>query len=251
MTNFSYQLYSSRKFPPLENTLKMLSELGYSGVEGYGALLTDIKDAKELRALLDQNSLVMTSCHIGLDLIKSDPQKAIEITKAIGIKKAYIPHLQEEERPKSANGWIELAAELMETCKPLIDAGLSIGWHNHDFEFVTLEDGRTPMELMLDKAKDLELEFDVAWCVKAGRDPIEFIKKYNSRITAAHVKDIAPIGECADEDGWADVGYGNINWPSIYGALKAGGTELFIMEHDNPNDHNRFASRSLATAKSL
>ena len=30
MTDFSYQLYSSRNFPPLADTLKMLARLGYS-----------------------------------------------------------------------------------------------------------------------------------------------------------------------------------------------------------------------------
>lgn len=251
MTNFSYQLYSSRNFSPLENTFKMLSELGYVGVEGYGALLADIEDPKELRALLDQSNLVMKSSHVGLDLIKSDPQKVIEMAKTIGIEKVYGPHLQEDDRPKNAKGWIDFAKTLAELGKPLNDAGLGFGWHNHNFEFVPLEDGQIPMEIMLDEAQNLEMEFDVAWCVKADRDPIEFIKKYTSRITAAHLKDIAPAGECADEDGWADVGYGIVDWPTIYGELKTVGTELLIMEHDNPSDHNRFASRSLATAKSL
>lgn len=251
MTGFSYQLYSSRNFPPLENTLKMLSELGYIGVEGYGALLTDIKNPKELRAQLDQHNLVMKSCHVDLALIKSDPQKVIELAKVIGFEKAYGPYLQEDERPKTAQGWNDFAKELAEISKPLIDAGIGFGWHNHDFEFIQLENGQIPMEIMLNEAKNLEMEFDVAWCVKADRDPLEFIKKYTSRITAAHIKDIAATGECADEDGWADVGQGIVGWPAIYKALKAAGTKLFIMEHDNPNDHSRFASRSLAAAKSF
>lgn len=251
MQSFSYQLFSSRNFPILKDTLKMLSELGYTGVEGYGALLADIEDPKELRTLLDQNNLVMKSSHIGLDFIKSDPKKVIEISKAIGIEKVYGPYLQEEDRPTSAEGWTAFAKELAEISKPLIGAGIGFGWHNHDFEFVTLENSQTPMEIMLDEAKDLEMEFDVAWCVKADRDPIEFIKKYNSRITAAHLKDIAATGECTDEDGWADLGHGVVDWPPIYKALQAVGTELFIMEHDNPTDHSRFASRSIATAKSF
>lgn len=37
MTAFSYQLYSSRNFPPLAATLTMLADLGYAEVEGYGA----------------------------------------------------------------------------------------------------------------------------------------------------------------------------------------------------------------------
>lgn len=251
MTGFSYQLYSSRNFPPLENTYKMLSELGYVGVEGYGALIAEIEDLNEFRGLLDQNNLAMKSSHIGLDFIQSDPQKVIEIAKAIGIKKVYGPYLQEDDRPKDAKGWSDFAKTLTELGKPLNDAGLGFGWHNHDFEFIALEDGQIPMEIMLNEAPNLEMEFDVAWCVKADRDPIEFIKKYNSRITAAHIKDIATTGECVDEDGWADVGHGVVDWPTIYSALKAAGTELFIMEHDNPKDHNRFASRSLAAAKSF
>jgi hypothetical protein len=34
-------------------------------------------------------------------------------------------------------------------------------------------------------------------------------------------------------------------------ALKAAGTKYFIMEHDNPSDHARFAQRSIETAKAL
>ena len=42
MTDLSYQLYSSRNFPPLADTLSMLSDLGYSQVEGYGGLYDDL-----------------------------------------------------------------------------------------------------------------------------------------------------------------------------------------------------------------
>ena len=38
---FSYQLYSSRNFPPLSDTLKMLAEVGYAGAEGFGGLYAD------------------------------------------------------------------------------------------------------------------------------------------------------------------------------------------------------------------
>ena len=41
MTDYSYQLYSSRNFGPLPDTLKMVADLGYTQVEGYGALLGD------------------------------------------------------------------------------------------------------------------------------------------------------------------------------------------------------------------
>ena len=48
MTDFSYQLYCSRNFPPLADTLKMLAAAGYTGVEGYGALYADEDKVAEL-----------------------------------------------------------------------------------------------------------------------------------------------------------------------------------------------------------
>ena len=38
---FSYQLYSSRNFPPMSRVFEMVSKAGYTAVEGYGALYAD------------------------------------------------------------------------------------------------------------------------------------------------------------------------------------------------------------------
>jgi hypothetical protein len=37
MTDFSFQLYSARNFPPLSDTFELLASLGYKSVEGFGA----------------------------------------------------------------------------------------------------------------------------------------------------------------------------------------------------------------------
>ena len=50
MTDFSYQLYCSRNFPPLSETLKMVAAAGYKNVEGYGALYADEAKVAELNA---------------------------------------------------------------------------------------------------------------------------------------------------------------------------------------------------------
>jgi sugar phosphate isomerase/epimerase len=107
------------------------------------------------------------------------------------------------------------------------------------------------MDLIMDGNPDIMIEFDLAWAQIAGNNPMDWVKKYDDRIVSAHIKDIAAPGECQDEDGWADVGHGVMDWPSLMAALKAAGTKYFIMEHDNPSDHARFAQRSIETAKAL
>jgi sugar phosphate isomerase/epimerase len=108
-----------------------------------------------------------------------------------------------------------------------------------------------PLDLILAGDPKLALELDVAWTVKGGQDPLAWIEAYSDRIVAAHVKDIAPEGQCVDEDGWADVGHGVMDWPAIMAALRKTKARWFVMEHDNPNDHVRFARRSIEAARIL
>ena len=131
------------------------------------------------------------------------------------------------------------------------DAGITFGWHNHDFEFVATPEGDLPMDLIAQISGDMMLELDLGWVLRAGHDPLEWIAKYADQIATVHIKDIAPDGQCADEDGWADVGHGVQDWDAIHKALQDAGIDHYVIEHDNPNDHVRFATRSLATLNAL
>jgi len=106
-----------------------------------------------------------------------------------------------------------------------------------------------PMTAILEAAPEIGWEIDVAWVVRGNADPLEWIDRHGKRITVVHVKDIAPKGENADEDGWADVGHGTIDWKSIMKALREKTpAKVFVMEHDKPSDVGRFARRSIEAA---
>jgi len=248
MTDFSYQLYSSRNFPPLEDTLKMLKACGYAQVEGFGGVYSDPKALKEA---LDRNELRMTSGHFGLDMLEKETDKALDIARTVGMKAVYCPFLMPDQRPADAAGWREFGGRLARAGKRFTDAGFIFGWHNHDFEFKALPDGSIPQTLIFEAAPELTWEADIAWVVRGGADPIDWIRRYGDRITAVHVKDIAKPGEKQDEDGWADVGHGTVPWKAIWAALRDTPAQLFIMEHDKPNDHERFARRSIEAARNL
>jgi sugar phosphate isomerase/epimerase len=114
-----------------------------------------------------------------------------------------------------------------------------------------LPDGSVPQEHIFAGGPGLKWEADIAWVVRGGADPIEWIGRFADRITSVHVKDIAPAGENANEDGWADVGHGTMDWKGIWKALQKTPARTFVMEHDKPSDHRRFASRSIAAAQAF
>lgn len=246
--DISFQLYSARNATPWEGVVKTLAGLGYTQVEGFGA---NFEDATGFRSLLDQNGLSMPSGHFSVDMLENEPEKALEIAKALGITRVYCPYLDESERPNDAAGWAAFAARLEAIGERMRAGGVAFGWHNHDFEFVACDDGTLPMQAILDGAPNIDWEADIAWIIRGGADPFAWISANKGRITAAHVKDIAPAGECADEDGWSDVGHGTVDWAALMTALTEARVDLFVMEHDNPSDATRFATRSIEALRQM
>lgn len=248
MMTIAYQLYCSRDALCINDTLTMLAATGYTAVEGYGGLFGDLST---LRADLDRLGLTMPSTHMSLEEMTEDTGKGIDICKTLGITKAIGPHIPERARPTDAAGWAAFGKRFASRTQPLRDAGLSVGWHNHDFEFADLGGADRPMDLILQASDDIMVELDIGWLARAGLDPVTWIDRYSGRITAAHIKDMAPAGEALDEDGWADAGHGTLDWAAISTALRRAGCTHFVAEHDNPSDDVRFARRALATIKTF
>lgn len=246
--DFSFQLYSARNFPPVSDVLAKLANLGYAQVEGFGGLY---KDADELASALKANGLEMPTGHFGLDQLK-DTDTAMKTAETLGIAHLYCPAVPPEQRVQPEGAWSRLAETLGELAETYRKAGFGFGWHNHDFEFRPTDSGKMPLEIILEGAPDLAWECDVAWVVRGDQDPLAWIRRYADRVNAIHVKDIAPAGECADEDGWADVGHGTMDWQRIMDTVRAETKcRYFVMEHDNPSDVMRFATRSIEAANKL
>ncbi len=195
----------------------------------------------------------MPTAHFSLDLIENEPARGVRRSPTtLGIGTVYCPYLLPDQRPTTGKGYEEFGRRLAAAGKPLRDAGLGFGWHNHAFEFEKTADGAIPQVAIFEGGPDLEWEADIAWVIKGGADPFHWIEVFGPRITSVHVKDIAPAGQNADEDGWADLGQGTVDWKGADGGAEADARSgHFVMEHDNPKDAARFAQRSLAAAKAL
>ncbi|TIO18881.1 MAG: sugar phosphate isomerase/epimerase, partial [Mesorhizobium sp.] len=185
--NWSFQLYSARNFQPWDGVLKMLGELGYKEVEGFGGVYDD---PKAFRAELDKNGLAMPTGHFSIDALEKDFDGVRRIADALGISLLICPYLMPDARPGDAAGWRGFGERLAKVGDTAKKAGYGFAWHNHDFEFKPLVDGSLPQEHILSAAPDIGWEMDVAWVVRGGADPLPWIEKHGKRISAVHVKDM-------------------------------------------------------------
>lgn len=222
-----------------EATLRRLAEIGYREVEfaGYHG-----RTPEQTRAMLERHRLTAPSTHIGYDLIATNWDRALDDALARGHRFVTIPWLPDEAR-RSLATWREVARKLNRAGEAARARGLSFAYHNHDFEF-TRVDGVVPFDLLLAETDPalVAFEMDVFWLVKAGGDPLAYVRAHPTRFAMLHIKDSS--GPPAHSQ--VDVGAGTIDFGAILrlDANQRRAIRHVFIEHDQPADAMAFARAS-------
>ena len=66
---------------------------------------------------------------------------------------------------------------------------MKVFYHFHDVEFVPLE-GQTPFDVLVEELDSavVDLEMDLFWMIKAGKEPVELLRAHPGRFTMFHIK---------------------------------------------------------------
>ena len=248
--DLSFQMFSSRMAATLEEQLVHLAQAGYTDVQPFFfGPPDDMAELDRYVALLRQLGLTAKTGHFTLDVFEKSSDLVAEIAGKFGMTLVVVPWINPEDRPSDAAGWQAIGARLAAYTADMARRGLNFAYHNHEFEMIPLADGSYPIDHLL--GDKVPFEPDLAWMVVGGADPLAWLAKYAGRIPAVHVKDIAPAGENLDERGFADLGHGVLDWQALWDASVAAGAQLMIVEHDQPSDWRRFASRSIETMRRI
>ena len=244
------QLYSVRDAAgaDLYATLKKIKEMGYDGVEFAGL---HGNTPATIKSWCDEIGLVPISAHVPfIDMLK-DPMGILTQYAEIGCKFVAVPYLVPEHRPEHANFpyVVEFIHVLGKAAKKL---GMTMLYHNHDFEFLKI-DGKYALDILYDTipADLLQTELDTCWVNVGGENPTDYVRKYTGRAPVVHLKDFvgeksnnmyALIGIDSDKEAsepskfeFRPVGKGKQNFPAILAAAKDAGAEWVVVEQDEPS----------------
>lgn len=242
-TVLAAQLYTIREFmktpPDMAKSLKKIKEIGYDAVQlsGHGPVSDE-----EMKKMVDDAGVVVCATHTSYQLMRDEPQKVIDQHLLWGCKHPGIGGLPGEYR--SADGYSKFAKEASEVGAKLAEAGLHFAYHNHSFELEKYGD-RTGLQILYEDSdpKYFNSEIDTYWVQHGGGDPAAWIRSLKGRAYLVHFKDMAVKG---NEQRFAEIGEGNLNWPAILDACKEAGVEWHIVEQDRTYDLDPFESLAIS-----
>jgi sugar phosphate isomerase/epimerase len=229
------QVYSVRNQlkEDFEGTMEQVAKVGYKHIEGYGLgtdgkFLDKISPAHYKKVIADLGmELKATHCSY---TSHDKAQKMIDAARETGMEYMIVPHTPDNVR-ETADGWKEVAENYNKMGEMCNKVGLKFGYHNHAFEFETLDD-IIPQELLIEntEANLVHFEADLFWVTIGGYDPLDLLKKYPGRIQLFHVKDAT-----ADLEG-STVGEGIINFKKLFKAGKSDAVEYYFIEDEREDD---------------
>ena len=174
-------------------TLQAVADAGYAYVEA-----ANYEDGKfygmtptEFSSYLESLGLSAKSAHMGMVNMENADQLIADV-KAAGIEYFVIPVPPMGMFTFGPDGMgmkgtpdelVTIMNTLGEKCS---SAGIKLLYHNHDFEFKTMEDGTVIEDLLLEKCDPAFVNFqmDLFWVTKAEVDPLTYFEKYPGRFIA-------------------------------------------------------------------
>jgi len=242
------QLYSVRETLPTdyEGTLKKLAAIGYQEAEAagfFGHTATEVKQA------MNEAGLWCVSAHYPLAQLMPEEGEIIQYGKDLGLQ--YIicsaPTLKNSSRMKpggaraiadlmTLDDWRWNAEQFNRIGERVNAEGIRFGYHNHTGEFHEI-DGVVPYDELLrltDPAK-VTMEMDCGWVIVGGKNPVDYLKRYPTRISMLHVKDFKMAGTPKSGNELppsAELGRGSIDYHAIFEAAKKADIKHAFVEQE-------------------
>jgi sugar phosphate isomerase/epimerase len=248
----SIQLYTLRDqlAIDLEGTLATLAEIGYTRVEHAGFVGRTVA---EFKAALDAAGLRATSGHVQIPQPFDPTAWSASLADANVLGSRYIVHpffgidFATGEVVRTTAPWRAFARDLNRAGRMARDAGLKLGYHNHNWEFFRLTDNpsRTAYDVLTDTTDPdlVHLELDLFWAIRGARDPVDLIRQNKGRVLQYHVKDLNQAGS------FEDPGQGLIDFARIFRHSDEAGVREYIVERDDAGTPPREPADALDTAR--
>jgi sugar phosphate isomerase/epimerase len=230
-----------------EGTLRALRAIGYRRVEHAGFVG---RTATQFKAALDAVGIRATSGHVLIPQPFNAAAWEASLADARILGSRFIVHpffginFATGEVTRDSATWAAFARDLNRAGRQARQAGLKLGYHNHNWEFFRLTDdpSMTAFDVLIEETdpRYVHFELDIFWSWRGAADPVDILRRIDGRVMQYHVKDLNQAGS------FADPGQGLIDFARVF---RAQAVEEYIVERDDAGTPPRTPAQALDTAR--
>lgn len=223
----------------VEQGLIRLKELGIRHIEGAG---TRTMSREEYKKLLDKHGFDVVASGVNFERLEN-PDSIKTIINNMKFYQAeyavcyWIPHKGDDFTFADMEKGV---AVFNKAGKQFAEAGISLLYHPHGYEFRPYDGPGTMFDYMMDKTdpRYINFEMDVFWIRNPGQNPAALLRKYPGRFPLTHLKDRLP-GSVDNLNGRQDpqrnvvLGSGDVNIAEVMKAARETGVKYHLIEDES------------------
>jgi sugar phosphate isomerase/epimerase len=212
-------------------SMHRVAAMGYSGVQLDWDHHPDVPVAA-IKQMCDEAGLVICCSHFNYDQFVQELDLIIERQQICACAYTAIVSMPQRYHAEGEAGYRRFAAEASGIGARLAQAGITLSYHNHSYEFVRFG-ARTGLATIFAESEPqhLQAELDTYWVQHGGGDPAAWIAQMRDRAPVIHYKDMVISQE--GKHLFAEIGEGNLNWPAIFAATAAANVQWCVVEQDH------------------
>ena len=211
------QLYSLRDDArrDLEATIANIAAAGYEDVELLGSMNNFGMAPARLREILDRNGLRAPSTHVGGNVV-DDLDRNLDEAATLGHEYVVVASLPIRGTP-TLDDYRRWADRLNEAGQRSRTRSIWMGFHNHAGDHARI-DGVIAYDLLLERTDPalVRMQLDTGNAAMANHDPLDYLRRYNSRYWSFHIKDVPQLGARND----TELGKGVIDFPQLLASIE-------------------------------
>ena len=224
------QLYTIRDLMQdnFEHMIEQVAGMGYDVIEPAGLFG---RSPQQVRKLCGEVGLGVIGLHVALEDVEGKLSAVADSAQMLGA--AYVVVVMVPQAWRDAEGYRRAAQIMGSAAQTLSEAGLTLCYHNHSFEWDPLKEsnGVRGIDVLFSDGAGaaVQSELDVYWVKHAGDDPLAWMERLAGRLPLLHVKDMAD----KPDRPFAEVGTGVINMAAVVAKAESCGVRCLVVEQDS------------------
>ena len=189
---FGVQTFTIRK-EQKKNIKKAYLPLIQMGIREFEVARIDFnrENAKKIKELMEEHQIRVVSIQVKPKYVFGAVEQIVEFCHMVDCKTVVISMLPFACILGKEQKFYDFVSTLDKYYDIYQSHGIELAYHHHNWEYITLSNGKTRMEELLERTKKIRFVHDTYWTTKCGLSSAMQIRQFGERLTGIHLRDLS------------------------------------------------------------